>query len=404
MTVERPLSPYRVLEIGTGAASICGRLFADLGAEVVKLESGEGDPLRRQPPLIDGTGISFLWANANKKPASADLTDSSVQASIRESLRGFDVLIDGEQPGWLSAHGLDPAELRDVYPHLIIASVSHFGQAGPYQDWVGSPLVDYALGGSLLKSGLSDKAPTAPPYMLPNAIGGVAAAMATMAALSNRQRTGVGDWIDCSTVEAIQSQNDWAAVGHSNTGAPTIRSGAGPVFRIYRAPDGWVRVINLSAKQWTATKTWLGNPSEVEGPEWNNPLFRAANPETMDLVFERHFEGHSRTDLYHDGQRHGVGIVPIYSPDEVMRDDHFDARGTFVPFPLPEGSSAQAPGGFVRMAGSPPAEPAPAPRLTGGLSALHGEPVHTSAPTGDSEVPPLTGRSGGRSRFRSGSP
>jgi crotonobetainyl-CoA:carnitine CoA-transferase CaiB-like acyl-CoA transferase len=363
MSLEQPLAPYRVLEIATGAGAFCGRVLADLGAEVTKLEPHPGDVMRTQAPLAGGTGISFLWYNAGKAGLTVDLDAPAGQERVRRALANYDVLVDGCEPGWLASHGLDPSALRRDFPHLVITSVSHFGQSGPYRDWKGSALVDFALAGCLVRSGLPDQPPCAPPYQLPYAMGGVAAAFATVAALWERGRTGEGDWLDCSVLEAVQAQADWSVPGYSATGNQAKRAGAGPVFRTYRAADGWVRVINLSIKQWEAVKRWLGNPPELAGPEWNNPLYRAANPEVPDRFFNEKCNGRTMSDLFHDAQRAGVGLVPIYAPAEAVEDAHFRERGTFVSFPLPGASSVPAPGTFVRMAGRRPSPPRPAPGL-----------------------------------------
>ena len=386
MSLSRPLSPYRVLELGTGAGALCARVLADLGADVVKVEPVAGDAMRGQGPAIDGTGISFSWFNANKRWATADLDDPATQRRLRAALTLFDVLIDGNGPGWLAAHGLDPDELRRELPELVIASVSHFGQTGPYRDWKGSALVDFALAGTLRRCGLPDQVPCAPPYLLPYVMGGVTAASAVVAALWERGRSGKGDWLDCSVLEAIQAQADWSAPGYSASGHMTKRAGAGPLFRLYAADDGWVRVINLSVKQWNAVKAWLANPPEIAGPEWDMPLYRAANPAILDQVFARHFKGRTKVELSKDGQEHGVGIVPIYSPSEVMEDEHFRVRGTFVPFMLPGGRVVRGPGAFVRMADTTPASLS-APSAPGqGLESLAGKRAAFVA-TGETGLP-----------------
>jgi crotonobetainyl-CoA:carnitine CoA-transferase CaiB-like acyl-CoA transferase len=372
MTQEQPLRPYRVLEIGSGAAALCGRALADLGAEVVKVEPPAGDPMRRQAPLAGDTGIAFLWYNAGKRGVTLDLEQPEEQQRLRRALADFDVLIDGAPPGWLAAHGLSPDELRRRYPHLVITSVTPFGQTGPYRDWQGSSLVAWALAGSLIRCGLPDAPPVGPPTQLSYVIAGLTAASAAVVALWERGRTGRGDWIDCSVLEAVQAQADWSAPIYSATGTTAKRAGAGPLFRIYKTGDGWVRVINLSVKQWQAFRHWLGDPPEIAGPEWANPLYRGANRAVLDDLCERAFAGRSKVELFRDGQRAGVGIVPIYSPAEVMEDEHFVARGTFVDFPLPDGRTARAPGGFVRMASARPVPPRPAPALGAGPEALAG--------------------------------
>src|SRR4051812_18834929 len=103
MTAAKPLAPYRVLEIGTGAGALCGRALADLGADVVKVEPPDGDPMRRQAPLAGDTGIGFLWYNANKRGVTLDLAQPAAQQRLRLALADFDVLLDGNAPGWLAA-------------------------------------------------------------------------------------------------------------------------------------------------------------------------------------------------------------------------------------------------------------------------------------------------------------
>ncbi|HWO93460.1 MAG TPA: CoA transferase, partial [Dehalococcoidia bacterium] len=386
MSSEQPLSPYRVLEIASGAGAFCGRVLADLGADVVKLEPPSGDPMRRQPPLAGDTGIAFLWYNANKRGLTLDLDDPACQERVAGALADFDILIDGNPPGWLATRGLGPADLRGRHPHLIVTSVTHFGQDGPYRDWHGSSLVDFAIAGSLLRCGVPEAPPCAPPYELSYAITGITAASATLLALFERGRSGDGDWIDCSVVEAVQAQGDWSVPNYGASGATQKRAGAGPLFRLYRAADGWVRVINLSPKQWRSFRAWLGDPPEVAGPEWENPLYRGANQSILDEICNRKFAGRTKADLFFDGQRAGVGIVPIYDPAEVMADAHFRERGTFVPFATPAGE-ARAPGAFVRMADHPPGSPRPAPSPGADESVLAGPRAAAGGQGGDGRLP-----------------
>ncbi|MDP6605287.1 MAG: CoA transferase [Dehalococcoidia bacterium] len=375
----RPFERYRALELGSQAAALCGRVLRDLGTEVVKVEPPQGDPMQRQAPLAGDDGIAFLWYNAGKARLTLNLEQPQAQRRVREALAGFDVLIDGNPPGWLAGHGLDPEELRRQYPHLIITSVTPFGQSGPYRDWTGTALTAWAMAGSLMRCGRPDEPPVGPPYQLAYHIGGVTAASATAAALYERGRSGEGDWLDCSVLEAVQVQADWSVPLYSVSGRATQRAGAGALFQLYRADDGWVRVINLSRKQWENLKRWLDSPREFQSDDWLNPLYRGAHLDVQKEVLERHFSGRSKVDLFREGQQYGVGIVPVYSPAEVMEDAHFKERGTFVTFPLPDGKTVRAPGTYVRMADREPQSP------TAGASAdpladpLAGPPVRTSA-------------------------
>ena len=370
MPPSRPFEPYRVLEIGTGAASWCARLLADLGADVIKVEPPEGDEMRSQAPLAAGVGISFLYYNANKRGTVLDLDEASDQALLREKLAGFDILIDGNAPGWLASHGLDPAGLRAQYPGLIIVSVTHFGETGPYRDWQGSSAVDMALSSQLLRCGLPDRAPVTAPYHVPYIVAGVAAASATAAAILERNHSGSGDWIDCSIVEACATGLDWSVAGAAAAGASggQKRNGSGPLFRPFRTADGWLRIINLSARQTAAFTAWLGPNPEMQGTQWANPMFVGANRSTVEAIFARSFGARPKHELFVEAQERGVGAVPINSPNDALKDPHFNERGAFVPFPLPDGSSVLAVGGMARMDGALPRPPGPAPVLARELS------------------------------------
>jgi crotonobetainyl-CoA:carnitine CoA-transferase CaiB-like acyl-CoA transferase len=360
MPSVEPLQGYRVLEMGGGAAAIAGRVLAGLGARVIRLEPPGGDPLAASDPRFD-VAPRYAWYTLGKETVTLD--PATDPGAVRTALADIDLLIDGHRPGQLAAWGLDPAALREAFPHLIILSLSHYGQSGPYRDRAGSALTSFALGGSLFRAGRPSEPPLPPPVELADTIGGVTGALAAVTALVARGRDGSGDWIDCSVAESCLATSDWAVPMRSLAGTTTKRDGSGPLYPVYQAADGFVRVVNLSPKQWSAFTAWLGGPEEFAAPEWGNLLFRLANADVIDLVFARETAGRTREDLFHSGQRAGVSVVPVYAPEEIAVDAHFTERRALAEVTDPALGTVRVPRAFVRFDGTVPEAPRPASRL-----------------------------------------
>jgi crotonobetainyl-CoA:carnitine CoA-transferase CaiB-like acyl-CoA transferase len=280
---------------------------------------------------------------------------------VEARLSSLDVLVDGLPPDGLAARGLDPDRLSKDHPGLVILHLSHFGQDGPYRDWAGGSLIDFALGGSLIRCGRATEAPLPPPAEIGDSIGGITGVLATLAVVAERSRADSGgDRIDCSISEACLATSDWSIPIRSLMGTTTPRNGAGPLYPVYRVKDGFVRVLNLSPKQWRAFMTWIGKPPELAAAEWESLPYRAANPETIDLVFEREFGHRTREELYHEGQRAGVSVVPVYAPEDIAGDAHFSERRTLAKVDFPGLGKISVPRSFVRLGrGSIPADPEP---------------------------------------------
>jgi crotonobetainyl-CoA:carnitine CoA-transferase CaiB-like acyl-CoA transferase len=305
----------------------------------------------------------------DKEEVAADLP--AALEVVRSALSEVDLLIEDFAPGVLARLGLDPGELRIEFPSLVILSLSHHGQDGPYRDLAGSALTSYALGGSLYRAGRAIDAPLPPPAEFAESITGITGALAAVAVLAVRGSGGAGDLIDCSVVESCLSASDWG-VTFQVLGMPASRVGAGPGYPVYAVADGFVRVLNLSPRQWVAFRAWLGNPPEISGPEWEALPYRAANADVVDMAFAAFARERGREELFHEGQQRGVSIVPVYAPEEIATDSHFQERGTLAHVAFPGLGGLSVPRAFVRFGmGTMPAVPAP-PVSTGSISGRTG--------------------------------
>jgi crotonobetainyl-CoA:carnitine CoA-transferase CaiB-like acyl-CoA transferase len=345
MEPYRPLAGVQVLELGGGAGAVAGRVLASLGAQVVRVEETDASAARADPRFP----LSPRWAWYLLDKELVTVPASEFTGTVRAALGETDILIECHRPGTLAARGLDPRELRAAFPHLVVLSLSDYGQVGPYRDWAGSALTAYALGGSLFRCGRPTDPPLPPPVELADTIGGVTGALIAVTALVNRAARGGGDWIDCAVSEACLATSDWAIPIRSLTGSTTTRDGAGPLYPVYPVTDGFVRVLNLSPKQWAAFRAWLGYPPEFAAAEWDNLLFRLAHADVIDIVFQRETAGRKREELYRSGQEAGVSIVPVYAPEEVEADMHLRERQVLAPVEITPLGTVRVPRSFVRF-------------------------------------------------------
>jgi len=332
---NRPLEGLRVVDLADEKGELAGRLLADLGADVVRVEPPGGARSRSIPPMQDGDSLYFAWRNANKRGITLDLEQAGDVAKLRELLARADVFIESEKPGRLAELGLDPAKLPDEYPHLISLSISDFGQTGPYRDWVATDATMNSIGGMQFKAGIPEK----PPLLFPGAIAydvaGVMSTFATLCAVLQRERTGHGQYIDLSVLESLAQTTDWSLANGSMARAkgnvsPELRMGSGPMYTIYQCKTGYVRLVILSPRQWEAMREWLGDPEYLRDPVYASFLGRMSIADALMVTIGDHFATMTHEEVSFEAQKRGIVCTPVLTPAEVLANEHFDSRGTFV--------------------------------------------------------------------------
>ncbi|MFN8556740.1 MAG: CoA transferase [Dehalococcoidia bacterium] len=203
------LSSLRVVEIGGGmAAAFCGRLLADAGADVLKVEPPDGDDLRRTGPYVGGAvhperSIPYLALNAGKRSVSLDPTTAEGRERLEALLAAADVLVDDLGPGGAARWGIDPADLGRRHPALIHATISPFGHDGPFAGYQAEELTVYALGGLMYHIGAYDREPLKHGPAQAALVAGLNAATGVVFALLERDRDGQGQRVDVSVQESV---------------------------------------------------------------------------------------------------------------------------------------------------------------------------------------------------------
>ena len=370
---NQALLGLRVLEIGDCEGEYCGKLLADLGAEAIKVESPDGSRCRREPPFKnDAAGpeqsLHFLYFNTNKKGISLDLRNAEGREICRKLIQSVDVVTETFAPGHMEKLGLGYNQLNELNSSLIVASITCFGQRGPYRNYQGSDLVAFAMGGLMYVSG----SPSGPPVNAPEKqaflAGSTYAAFAILVAHWNRLETGSGQHIEISLMDCLAAMENLVS-GKSDRGDYPRRSGSQHRFaapgKIYPCRDGFVHIFvsNSQVGAWQRFHEWLGNPSELAGPEWEDSVYRRRHAEEIDQVVSRQLKNLSKLNIYEQLQERHVPCAPVNSPADFVNDCQTQARGFVVDTAHPVGGQSRLPGAPYKMSGSPWRHRMPAPSL-----------------------------------------
>jgi benzylsuccinate CoA-transferase BbsE subunit len=382
-TPARALEGLRVIEIPGAFGSYTGKLFADLGAEVILIESPAGAASRAALPLAQGAkagdadaSLAFAYFNGGKRSIRLDLDQPEGQTAFRRIASTAALLIESERPGVMRDRGLGTDELARIAPRLVHCSITPFGSSGPYADYAWSDIVLLAMGGLLSLAGFSDSPPTRVWGDQAVLAADQFAAPACLAAVLHAESTGEGQHIDVAAQQCVVMGLENAVQFADLEG--TVRKRAGGAVRfagtgIFPCVDGEVFVMAAGVGEprfWQNTVAWLRDEGvkeveEIADDRWRDFRFLATDP--AKAVFRRIFAPFAATRelkyLYHEGQRRGVPIAPMSSPADLVKNDQLRARGHFVPFEHPHAPEGALMPGAPYLLSATPARPGRAPRL-----------------------------------------
>lgn len=363
-----PIHGVKVLDVSDGICTTVGRILADLGADVVKIEPEEGARSRYSGVLGDGRSLSFAEANANKRSAVIELSTEAGTADFERLAAGANLVLLGGPDTRTLPYSISPTRLLELNPSLVVMELSAFGQTGPYRDWLGTNDTLGAISGLLAKSGLPGREPLLPPEHLVDAAASSHAAWTAMLALWKQHRTGIGEIIDFSALEGVAVSLD-PGFGISGTarGAavdlPHGRPDARHLYPIFRCADGWARICILSARQWSNMLEWMGMPAALSDPKYAVLGERYAAVDIINPVIAEFFATKTRDRIIEEGDKFGVPAAGLVHPSEVLTVAHFVERNTFVDVPVNESQVARMPSGYFDIDGSRVGYRVPAPEI-----------------------------------------
>jgi len=346
-----PLSHLRVVDLTDLRGALAGRLLADLGADVVKVEPPGGDADRLWPPLAGGVAakdrsLAFLYRHANKRGATLDLGGPEGRRRLDELCDRADVLIENLDLRRRAELRLRPAEVNRRHPHLVHVAIADFGLSGPRAGWRLEALPAFAASGGLYASGFPELAPCWLPGHAAHDSASVFAVAGVLAALVARRRDGFGQTVEVSVQEAaLHCLNPWsiplADYARLYPKLPSSpRRNANGSYHVFATADGWVRTVSGTPRHWRSFVALLGDPEVLAGPEWESNVFRLANQDVILLVAAEILRSQPRGRVLAEARRLDVPMVPVNSPDEFVAEEQTRGRGIFrrTDFPHLEGA------------------------------------------------------------------
>lgn len=343
------LAGLRILELSENvAAPYCAKLFADLGADVIKIERPGGDPSRRRGPFPDDQphperSALFLYLNTSKRSQVLDLEIEADRGQFRALADQADLLIEDRAPGELNELGVGFDALSKRNPGLIVCSVTPFGQTGPNRHFKSQHLNLYHGAGHASPFALptGDRAPARAGGYLGEYDAGLTAAVGALGAVYARESDGLGQHIDVSKQEAMMCLERVTIGRYANEPDP-FGQGGGP-GGLLRAKDGWVMLTTLEVHQWEGLVAAMGTPAWTREAWCSDPMQRRQNMERLQRQLETWTSTLPADEIYHLAQSEGTPAAPVRDVAEVLAWPQANARGFFRNLDHPQAGSLRYP-------------------------------------------------------------
>jgi crotonobetainyl-CoA:carnitine CoA-transferase CaiB-like acyl-CoA transferase len=330
-----PLGGIRVVDLSRlVAGNMLSLQLADFGADVIKVEPPQGDPLREWKE--DGHSLFWQVYGRNKRSLLLNLREAADMEALRTILTEADVFIENFRPGTLEEMGLAPPELLAANPKLIVVRVSGFGQTGPYAELPGFGTIVEAMSGFAHRTGFPDREPVLPPLALADMVAGLYGATAVVTALYARQNgVAQGQVIDLSLLEPMVSVLGPEAAIYRVTGKVKERSGSASNTasprNVYKCRDGKYVALSGSTPQ-VARRVFeiIGHPEMNSDPRFANNSARVQHRDLVDAAVGAWFAQHDQDEALRIMRASGATVGPVYSAADAADDPHFNERGVVV--------------------------------------------------------------------------
>lgn len=354
-TTQAALADLRVLDLTDITGALCAKLLGDMGADVIKVEPPDGDPLRKLGPFLDDTphpdrSLPFWFYNTSKRGITLNLRKPRGQEILKQLAAKVDVVVESFAPGTLASLGLGYEELKRINPQLVLTSISPFGQTGPYHDYRSSDTVAEALGGMVYVNGHPDEPPLRALGLQAYHSASFFAAIGTMSALWTRDALGEGQWVDVSLQEAVAASVEHAApFYHQGLGIETRRGSLhwSRYFRVVRCKDGYLMHCTLG--DWTSLIEWVKADEKAQDlgePQWEDVQYRREHAEHLFEVLDEWAKDYSVAEIMEGAQLRRIPYATVRPPEALVDDPQLSARGFFPTVEHPElGRSFRYPGG-----------------------------------------------------------
>jgi formyl-CoA transferase/CoA:oxalate CoA-transferase len=382
-----PLAGIRVLDLTRYLAGpFCTQLLADYGADVIKIESPRGREFRA--PDAERDNYFFLSSNRGKRSLTLEFKSEAGREVVERLLESCDVLVENFRPGVMAELGLDPEVLAERFPRLVYCGISGFGADGPYAQRAGFDQIAQGMSGFMSLTGTSESGPTRAGIAISDLLGGIFAAHGIQLALLARERTGRGQIVNTSLLEATIGILSWGAGMYFEAGrAPGPAGQHHPLSSPYgrfRAHDGYLNIASGGDAMWEKLVRAVGRPEWLEDPRFKDFIERVKNRDALTEQLE--------SVLRENTVDHWVGLInaagvpcgPVLDIAQVFADPQVLARQMLVELPHPELGTYRTTGLPVKLSRTPGAITQRPPLL-----GEHSDEVLAEAGYGDEEIASL---------------
>lgn len=368
--LEGALSGVKVLDLSEDiAGSFCARLLADYGADVLKLEPTGGACLRRMGPFFHDDphpekSLFFLVLNLNKKGATLNLETSTGQNILKRLAQHVDVIVESYQPGHLDSLGLGYEDLRQISPALVMTSITPFGQTGPYSQYKGEEIVEYAMSMIMSISGIQGREPLKHGGFQAQYEGGLFGAGATSMALFAQSNTGQGEHVDVSITECVASTMMATQTIYPFIGATQARRRAvgGNFENPMPCKDGWIIVQAGGGATWEDLANFFQAPELLE-PRFADRAQRAQNSVEMDRIISDAIKDREKWELFPKAATTRMLFGIVQTPSELVDCPQLESRNFYREVEHPVIGKIKVPAELFKLTETPYQLRMPAPTL-----------------------------------------
>ena len=380
---DQALTGIKVLDAGHHMAGpYCAKLLADFGAQVIKVERpGAGDPSRRMGPFPndqpdqEASGL-FLYLNNNKQSITLNLKTYTGARMFKELVKKVDILVENFSPRVMPALGLAYKSLSAINPGLVMTSISNFGQSGPYRNYRATDIVLQSLGGWLWSRGDPARPPAraAGRLRITEFVGGMYAATGAMTAYHSRIKSGLGEHVDVSLLEATVSMSPYpSAQGKFPKNFPYPRMRMIFTPGVEQCKDGFMGVNTLTGEQWGSICKMTGMEDWAENPDYNTLAARLFRRQELVERMRPWLMEHTKAEILEEGQAWRIPVAPICSTEDIMQSAQHKAREYLIEVQHPVLGKVTQPGPIVKMGETPWQMRSPAPLLGQDNERVYGE-------------------------------
>ncbi|HTI47377.1 MAG TPA: CoA transferase [Casimicrobiaceae bacterium] len=355
-----PLAGVRVLELAQiMAGPTCGMLLADMGADVIKVEKlpGGDDARGYREPRVNGVSAPFLMLNRNKRGIAIDLKRPEGRDVLLRMVRDADVVTENYRRGTLEKLGLGYDVLARINPGLIYCAVSGFGREGPWRDKAGFDLIAQGFAGLMSITG----EPGGPPVKTGNSVAdinaGILAAVGILAAFVHKLRTGKGQVVDTSLMEAALQQTYWHAAAYFATGKSPGATGSAHIltapYQAFRTADGWINIGGANQANWERIADVMGHPEWRTDGRFADNSSRMANLEALVDAMNAVLAQRTTDDWLAAFDAAGVPAGPVHSVGEALSHPQTHARDMVVELDHAQAGRTRALGCPIHFSATP---------------------------------------------------